>query len=328
MSTHKLKAIAESSNLSGEKTIIEFLNDERTRKGIDAVAGKFLSPDRMLRLCINAVHKTPLLMQCDPKSVLGAMMASAALGLEPNTVQQQAFLIPYKKRQKIGNQWIDAYDCQFQIGYRGFITLAYRSEYIVRLSAEAIHENDIFEHEKGSKEFLRYVKSLKERGDLIGAFCYTQLSGINGQSESSTVLPIDELMKIRSKSETFNALQRGVVSAQSSADRQKAQSRLDETPWVLWEDDMAAKSAIKKHCKQLPIAAGEQLSAASALDDQSEMGKIDLKQMADPEFTRAVIEDGVVPDVTIDTVVPSKFELTQQEMDEILEAEKKEAENF
>ncbi len=104
-------------------TIFDFLEHAEVKKGIAAVAGKYLTADRMLRLCVNAVKKTPRLAECDPKSVLGAMMTSAALGLEPNTVQQQAFLIPYKKRVKVGDNWIDTYDCQFQIGYRGLSPL-------------------------------------------------------------------------------------------------------------------------------------------------------------------------------------------------------------
>ena len=88
-----------------QQGILTMLENPRVAKGMAAVAGKFLSPDKMLRLCINAVHKTPDLMRCDPKTVLGAMMASAALDLEPNTVQQQAFLIPYARNKKVGDEW-------------------------------------------------------------------------------------------------------------------------------------------------------------------------------------------------------------------------------
>lgn len=63
------------------RSIFDLLDDKRTQAGLIAVAGKFLNPERMLRLCTNAVRKTPKLAQCEPASVLGAMMASAALGL-------------------------------------------------------------------------------------------------------------------------------------------------------------------------------------------------------------------------------------------------------
>lgn len=276
------------------KSIFDLLSDERTKKGIQAVAGQFLTPDRFLRLAINAIHKTPRLAECNPRSVLGAFMASAALGLEPNTVQQQAFLIPYAKRGKLpSGQWgVVGYDCQFQIGYRGFVTLAHRSPYISMIQAEAIHEGDFFDHMQGSEAFLKYRKALKDRGDLIGAFCHTKLeSGI----EMATVLPLDELHKIRSKSETYNALVRNVEYAKNEKDRQKEEKKLAETPWVMWEDDMAAKSAIKKQAKQLPLMPGDAFSSAAEIDNASDGLTIDMAAMADPDVARSVVEDGYEP---------------------------------
>jgi len=274
-----------------DKTIFDFLNgDANFQKAIGAVAGKFFTPDRFLRLAINAVKKTPLLAYCDTQSVLGAFMASAALGLEPNTVLQQAFLIPYKKRVKqANNEWTDAYECQFQIGARGFITLAYRSPLVKSIQSEAIHDNDHWKHMLGTKSFLEYEKKLKDRGALAGAFCYTLLES---GAETATVLPLDDIYKIRSKSETFNALTRAVEDAESERDKIKARKKLDETPWVIWEDDMAAKSAIKKHAKQLPIAAGDAFAVAVQLDGDDGQS-LDIATMTDPDLVREVMENGV-----------------------------------
>lgn len=273
-----------------DKTIFDFLSgDTKIEKAIQAVAGQYFTPDRFLRLAVNTVKKTPLLMYCDPHSVLGSFMTSAALGLEPNTVLQQAFLIPYKKRQKQGNDWVDTYECNFQIGARGFVTLAHRSPHIATLQSEAIHENDLFEHMLGTETFLKYQKTLKNRGELVGSFCFTKLADGN---EMATVLPLDEVYKIRTRSETYNALLRAVESAGSAKDKDKAQKKLEETPWVMWEDDMASKSATKKHAKQLPISPGDALSVAAQLDGDD--GRtIDMASMIDPDRVRAVMKEGV-----------------------------------
>ncbi|HET8744629.1 MAG TPA: recombinase RecT [Ramlibacter sp.] len=287
MSTREaLRAVATDQVQRRQKTIFDYLDDPRVKSGLAAVAGKFLSPDRMLKLCVNAVKKTPLLLQCDPQTVLGAMMTTAALGLEPNTIQQLAFLIPYKRRAKVGTQWVDVYDCQFQVGARGFVTLAYRSPRVKALRAEAIHEGDTFEHMMGSENFLRYSKALKGRGELIGAFSHVNL--VDG-FETACVLPLEELEKIRSKSETFRALLRNVDSAENDKDRARAEQKLQETPWVMWADDMAAKSAIKKHAKQLPISSSDALMAAAELDSRSDVAALDLKTLVDPDAVRAVV---------------------------------------
>jgi phage RecT family recombinase len=293
MSSTALKAAVTSQvTQQRTRTIFDYLDDPRVKSGIAAVAGKFLAPDRMLRLCVNAVKKTPLLLQCDPQTVLGAMMTSAALGLEPNTIQQQAFLIPYKKRAKVGNNWVDVYECQFQVGARGFVTLAYRSPHIRSLAAEAVHEGDVFEHMQGSKTFLNYSKAMRDRGDLIGAWSHVAL---REGGETACILPLDEILKIRDKSETFRALVRGVERAESPADKAKAQQKLDEAPWVMWIDDMASKSAIKKHAKLLPIASGDALLAAADIDNHGDAGSIDLAAMTDPDAVRSVVAEGAEP---------------------------------
>jgi recombination protein RecT len=276
------KAVAERK----PSTIFDLLSNPKVERGIKAVATQFLTPDRFLRMAINAVKKTPLLLQCDPQTVLGSFMTSAALGLEPNTIQQQAWLIPYKKRGKINGEWVDVYECQFQVGARGFVTLAHRSPHIDSLQAETIHEHDVFDHMIGSESFLRYKKALRNRGDAIGAFAYTKLkSGI----EMATVLPFEELIKIRSKSETYKALSAAVDAAGNERDRLKAETKLAETPWEMWFDDMGAKSAIKKSAKQLPLNPGDAIASAVVLDQDSADSVIDMAAMAEADVARAVI---------------------------------------
>ncbi len=294
MSKDALRAAATGSAAEPPKTIFQYLDDARVKQGIAAVAGKYLTAERMLRLCVMAVKKTPKLAACDPTTVLGAMMTSAALGLEPNTVQQQAFLIPYKTRRKNPStgQWVDVLECQFQIGYRGFVTLAYRTPRLKGLMAEAIHKGDHFKHRLGSGTFLEFEKALVDRGEMIGAFSYAQLDG--GQ-EVACVLPLDEVLKIRSRSETYRTLVRAVEAAQNESERQKAETKLAETPWVLWEDDMAAKSAIKKHAKLLPIASNDALAVAAEVDNRAEGGGLDLRAMTTVEQVREVFEEGGEP---------------------------------
>lgn len=284
-----LRAVATAQGENKQQGILALLENPKVAKGMAAVAGKYLQPDKMLRLCINAVHKTPDLLKCDPKTVLGAMMASAALDLEPNTVQQQAFLIPYARNKKVGDEWVKVYDCQFQIGARGFRTLAYRSPLIKSLEAEAIRKGDHWKHRVGSQAFLEFEKALTDRGDLIGAFSYARLAdGL----EIACVLPLEEILKIRGRSETYRALVAGVEKAQSEKDRARAEAKLAETPWVMWLDDMAAKSATKKHAKQLPLDAAPQLAVAAGLDDRADAGELNLGALTDPDLVREV-RDGV-----------------------------------
>lgn len=284
-----LRAVATGQAETKQQGILTLLENPKVAKGMAAVAGKFLQPEKMLRLCINAVHKTPDLLKCDPKTVLGAMMASAALDLEPNTVQQQAFLIPYKRNKKVGDEWVQVYDCQFQIGARGFRTLAYRSPLIKSLEAEAIHKGDHWKHRVGSQAFFEYEKALTDRGNLIGAFSYARLAdGI----EVACVLPLEEILKIRARSETYRALVANIEKSRNDQERQRNELKLAETPWVMWLDDMAAKSATKKHAKQLPLDAAPALAVAAEIDNAGDAGALDLGALTDPDLVREV-RDGM-----------------------------------
>ncbi|TJZ73770.1 recombinase RecT [Chitiniphilus eburneus] len=288
--TTNLEALRDSAaERSAPRTLMQLLGDEKTKRQLGALAGQYATPDRMLALCVNAVRKTPRLAECEPKSVLGAFMAAAGLGLEPNTATGQAWLIPYGRREKRGNEWVTVTDCQFQIGYRGYVTLAYRSPVVASIQAEAIHENDLFEHMQGSDAFLRFQKALKDRGPLVGAFCLTKLK--TGE-EIACVLPLDEIHKIRGKSETYVKLARDVEDAKIGSERAKALSRLEQTPWVLWEDVMAAKSAIKRAFKHLPLAANDPLLVAAQLDEAREP----LSALAGDEGSAShLFEHGVLP---------------------------------
>lgn len=96
-----------------------------------------MTPERFARIVTTAVTNNPKLAQCTPQSFVGAMLNSAQLGLEPNTSLGQAYLIPY------GNK------CQFQIGYRGLLDLAFRTGEVKSITAEVVKENDTFEYELG-----------------------------------------------------------------------------------------------------------------------------------------------------------------------------------
>ena len=156
--------------------IIDFLRDPKVVKGLESVATKYLDAERMTRLCINAVRRTPKLGECNPQSVLGAIMTSTALGLEPNGVLGHAYLIPYEKRGKLDNgQWgvVDV-ECQFIVGYKGFVSLAKRNPALIKIYASLICDGDTFDHMEGSESFLKFSPTLHGRGAPIGAFCFTK----------------------------------------------------------------------------------------------------------------------------------------------------------
>src|SRR3546814_9969754 len=58
---------------------------------------------------------------------------------------------------------------------------------------------------------------------------------------------------------------------------------------------MAAKSAIKKHAKQLPLTSGEAMGAAALIASGADANVSDMAAMADPDVAREVVENGYEP---------------------------------
>ena len=100
-----------------------------------------ITPERFTRIALSALNNIPQLQQCTPISFLAALMNAAQLGLEPNTPLGQAYLIPYRNKGSL--------ECQFQIGYKGLIDLAYRNGQMQNIQAQAVYDNDFFEYEYG-----------------------------------------------------------------------------------------------------------------------------------------------------------------------------------
>ncbi|TAD89898.1 MAG: hypothetical protein EAZ99_07865 [Alphaproteobacteria bacterium] len=228
--------------------------------------------DRLIRLMAVAAGRTPKLRLCTRDSVLQAMLLLAALDLDPNGPLGQAYLIPYARRGKVDGVWVDvAVECQVQIGYRGLLELASKVPGWQSISAEAVYEHDDFDFDNGSANFLRHRKKMTgDRGVIIGAYAIVHVNG----GTTFRVLTRSELDSIRDQSETYTSAVRALEKAQkdkSAKDIKTAEKDLAATPWVKWEDEMAAKSAIKRLLKVLPLGRhkeSQRVAVAAAVDDR------------------------------------------------------------
>ena len=117
-----------------------------------------LTPERSTRMALSAINNTPELANCTPMSFVAALMNAAQLGLEPNTPLGQAYLIPYKNKGVL--------ECQFQLGYKGLIDLAYRTGQVQMIQAQVVREFDEFEYQYGLDSRLNHRPGTGERGDI------------------------------------------------------------------------------------------------------------------------------------------------------------------
>ena len=161
-----------------DTTLITAINKQI--KEIEKALPKHLTAERLARIAITAIRKTPRLGTCTKDSFMGSVMLAAQLGLEVNTPLGQAYLIPYKQ------------ECTFQVGYQGIIELAYRTDRYKRIEAVEVYADDDFEYCHGTEQKLLHTPKPHRDEERPVAF-YALYELVNG-GMSFKVMTYDEVM--------------------------------------------------------------------------------------------------------------------------------------
>lgn len=195
--------------------------------------------ERFLRICVTALRTNAQLADCDPNSLLGAMMTAAQLNLEPNTPQGLAYLIPYKR------------EATFQIGYKGLLQLAYRSGLVASINADVVYRAEVdaglFRFYRGACPRIEHETDILRpelrRGDLVAAYAACTLRG--GES-----------------------LLRLVDAGDIERARKMSRSRNSEhSPWNTHPEAMWCKTALRRLAAWMP-----QTEAISMALEQDRLG--------------------------------------------------------
>ncbi|TGB34369.1 recombinase RecT [Burkholderia thailandensis] len=241
------KMVAREAGIGSVKQFFE------SQKGtLAAVLPRHVSPDRMLKIALGALRTTPKLMECTVESLMGAVVQCSQLGLEPNTPLGHAYLIPFEKKKKVGNQWVtDKVETQIVIGYKGLIDLARRSGQVVSIAAHAVHEHDHFDYAFGLDEKLEHKPAMSARGRVIAFYAVAKLVGGGHAFE---VMSAEQVNEIRDTSQNYKF----------ARDKEK-------TVWGQHYEEMGRKTVLRRLFKYLPVSI--ELASAAAIDDVGASGR-------------------------------------------------------
>ena len=199
------------------QTYIRQMQNE-IKKALPAV----ITPERFTRIVLSALSTNPKLAETTPQSFLGAMMTAAQLGMEPNTPLGQAYLIPYYNSKSRCNE------CQFQLGYKGLIDLAYRSGEVSIIQAQVVYEGDDFTYSFGLEPVLKHIPAATNRGEPI--YVYAVFRTKDGGC-GFDVMSMDAIRSFAQQySKSFSA-----------------------GPWQTNFEEMAKKTVLKKVLKYAPL---------------------------------------------------------------------------
>jgi recombination protein RecT len=220
-----------------DKQYWRIMLDQQQSQFAEALTGTGIDPKHFKRVALTAIRSNPMLQDADFISLMGAIMTTAQLGLEPSGPLGQAYLIPFKNNKE------KRIDVQLILGYQGLIELAYRSGRVMSIIAHTVCKEDYFEWELGTNERIIHRPAEGNRGELVGAYAIAKLAG-GGQ--------------------VFDYMTRAEIEARR--DRSKGAGS-DHSPWKTDYEAMARKTAVRQLFKWLPASVA--VSAALGADSQS-----------------------------------------------------------
>lgn len=213
------------------------------RAQVSTLLPKHVTPERFMRAANLAVAQNPYLLELDRMSLLQSVAKAAELGLTPNTPLGECYLIPFGRK------------VQMIPGYRGLITLARRSGEVVRIGAHVVYEGEEFNVSYGPQGQFKHVPNLEVEKTAARRFAYAYAVFRDG-TDHIEVVPRWKIEKVKA-----DAL------AKIRDDRRRA-----ESPWVVWEDEMWRKTAIRALFKYLPVSTEDvrrSLERADAIEHEA-----------------------------------------------------------
>lgn len=232
------------------KSTMDWLKESGLKEQIRMALPKHMTPDRMLRVAMTELRKTPKLQQCHPASFIGAIIQCSQLGLEPGGHLGHVYLIPFENRKK------GTVECQVIVGYKGMLELATRSGKVSSPQAHAVYENDFFEFEYGLTPKLRHIPARENRGKIIYVYSCVFIKDGGNQYE---VMSVEEINAIRARSKTSSS-----------------------GPWQTDYEEMARKTVIRRLFKYLPVSI--EMVQAITLDEAADRGEQQNETLASSAF--------------------------------------------
>ena len=230
-----------------------------------------ITPERFTRIVLSALSTNPTLAETTPQSFLGAMMTAAQLGLEPNTPLGQAYLIPFWNGKNRCSE------CQFQLGYKGLIDLAYRSGDVSVIQAQVVYEHDDFSYSFGLNPELKHVPAKSDRGDPIAVYAMFRTKDDGYGFE---VMSMDD---IRTHAKKFS-------KAYGSG------------PWQTNFEEMAKKTVLKRVLKYAPLKSDFVRGMAQDETIKTELSE-DMYSVPGVVIEAEVIDDGPEVDESTGEVI-------------------------
>lgn len=186
------------------------------------------------------------LRNCSVESIVNTAMQIVQIGLNPNKLFGQAYVVPFKLKN--GGE-----TAQLQIGYKGLISLGMKNGWKFR--AVAVYDCDDFSLEfNGLDDKIHFAPNYDERSDDDGDWVFSHLVGVIVYAKDSSDNVFSEFVSKKK-------LEKLRLKSQNQSKKDKL-----EYIWLDWAEEMYKAKALKYVASRLPI--NDRLAEAVSVEDE------------------------------------------------------------
>lgn len=143
---------------------------------VNQILPKVVDEKRFLQIILEEFRKNPKLTKCSHESIVAAVVKCSREGLEPG---EECYLMPRWNSKSKG------FECCYQRGYIGVLTLARRTGEFSNISVGIVHENDDYELLEGTENKLVIRRAMKGRGAPL--FYWASCNTKSGESDFEVI---------------------------------------------------------------------------------------------------------------------------------------------
>lgn len=171
--------LAPTSNNKPKVTFTDYIAGENIKKQINEMVGGKNS-QRFITAIVSAVSNNKDLAMCNPSTIIAGALLGEALQLSPSPQLGQYYLVPYniKRKDAQGKEYWEKV-AQFQLGYKGYIQLAIRSNFYTDLDVLEVREGEYLGRDKNTgKHRFSFITNEEERNSkpVVGYLAYFEYS--------------------------------------------------------------------------------------------------------------------------------------------------------
>jgi len=229
--------------------------------------GKFLSVSGReeqakieLGFASQLIQNSPKLMECEPGSIINAVINVARTGITLNPTLRLAYLVPRKKKGVL--------NCVLDFSYMGLVKILKDNKCLKDIQAVVVYEDEEFEEANSQitppMHKKKYAKSEadQEKREYKGVYCQVLL--MDNTVIYTPFMPYWEVLKTEKTSEAAGS---------------------EYSPWKTWRPEMIKKTKIKRDFKTL-ISGSPSESVVAALAIEEENNGLNKKYKSiESEFT-------------------------------------------